>query len=102
MLVLLIAMQGLSSVSAESRTLYGIVYDARTGQPLAAMVTVSSCGYVQSTTTGPGGSWQITFPYGTLGRITFQAAGYIVQTFPIGANVQWYDAGGIISLQPAI
>lgn len=101
MLALLIAMQGLSSVSAQSRTLYGTVYNASTGQPLVAIVTVSSCGYTQSTPTGPSGSWQITFPYGTFGRITFSAAGYIDQTFLISANAQWYDAGGIVSLQPA-
>jgi hypothetical protein len=101
MLALIVAMQEFSFVSAQSRVLYGAVYSASTGQPLAATVTASSCGYTQSTSTGPDGSWQITFPYGIFGRITFSAGGYVNQTFQIGSNAQWFDAGGIVSLSPA-
>jgi hypothetical protein len=43
--------------------------------------------------------WQISYPYGTLGTITFSENGYIPQTFQINLNNQWYDAGGVILLQ---
>jgi hypothetical protein len=101
MLVLIIATQGFSPVNAQSRILYGTVYSESTGRPIAAIVTVSSCGYTQSTSTASDGSWQTTFPYGTSGRITFSAVGYVDRTFQIGSNAQWYDAGGVVSLQPA-
>ena len=99
-LALIVAMQEFSFVSAQSRVLYGTVYGASAGQPLAATVRVSSCGCTQSTSTGPDGSWRIAFPYGILGRITFWAGGYVNQTFQIGSNAQWFDAGGIVSLSP--
>lgn len=101
MLVLITTVQEFSFVSAQSRTLYGTVYGTTTGQPLAATVTVSSCSYTQSTSTGPDGSWQITFPYGTFGKITFSAAGYTAETFQVTSTAEWFYAGGIVSLQPS-
>jgi hypothetical protein len=47
-----------------------------------------------------GGSWQIEYPYGTLGTIRFSAAGYASQTFQLDLNAQWYYSGGVVSLQP--
>jgi len=79
--------------------LYGKVYSATTGQPLSATVTVSKCGYAQSADTAADGSWQLSYPYGWLGTITFSAPGYATETFQMGPNVQWYDGGGVLSLQ---
>ena len=98
-LVLVIAAQGFSTVNAQSRILYGLVYSAATGKPLVATITVSHCGYTQSVSTESNGMWQISYPYGTLGTITFSENGYITQTFQINLNNQWYDAGGVILLQ---
>jgi hypothetical protein len=100
-LVLVIASQGFPFVSAEPRTLYGTVYSASTGGPLAATVTVSRCFNSQTTATAADGSWQLPYPYGTLGTITFLAPGYVSQTFQVDMNAQSYDAGGVVSLQPA-
>ena len=90
----------LPSVSAQSRILYGEVYSASTGRPISATVTVTKCGYAQSATTASDGSWQLPYPYGWFGTITFSSPGYVTETFQIGPNVQWYDAGGVLSLQP--
>jgi len=92
--------QAVPSVNAQSRILYGKVYSASTGQPLSATVTVTKCGYAQSASTTTDGSWQLPYPYGWFGTITFASAGYATQTFQIGQNAQWYDAGGVLSLQP--
>lgn len=98
-LVLIVASQDISFVRAQSRTLYGKVYSVSTGRPIAATVTASTCGYTQSASTGSDGSWQLVFPYGTVGKITISAAGYVAQTFQIDTNAQWFEAGGIVSLR---
>jgi hypothetical protein len=100
-LTLVLTTQEFPLVRAQSRLLYGTVFSASTGQPLSATVTVSGCSYAQSASTGSDGSWQIAFPYGTFGRITFSAPGYVSETFQVGINGQWFDAGGIVSLQPS-
>lgn len=87
-------------VSAQSRTLYGYVYSTSTGKPIDATVTVNQCSYQQTVETSMGGSWQIEYPYGTLGTIRFSAAGYASQTFQLDLNAQWYYSGGVVSLQP--
>jgi hypothetical protein len=92
--------QGFPFVSGQYRILYGAVYSANTGMPLVATVTVTRCGDAQTTTSASDGSWQLSYPYGTLGTITFSAPSYISESFQVGLNAQWYDAGGIISLQP--
>jgi hypothetical protein len=81
--------------------LYGMVYSATTGRPLAATITLSRCFNTQTTSTAPDGSWELSYPYGTLGTITFSALGYVSQSFQINMNAQWYDAGGVVSLQPS-
>ncbi|HUK27632.1 MAG TPA: hypothetical protein VLV31_04345 [Candidatus Acidoferrales bacterium] len=91
----------LQPVSAQSRILYGKVYSAMTGQPISATITITKCGYAQSATTAQDGSWQLPYPYGWFGTITFSSTGYATETFQIGPNVQWYEAGGVLSLQPA-
>jgi len=92
--------QGFPFVSAQSRILYGTVYSATTGKPLDATITVVRCGDAETATTAPDGSWQLPYPYGTLGTITFSAPGYASLIFEISLNAQWYDTGGIVSLQP--
>jgi hypothetical protein len=99
-LVLVAAPQGYPLVSAQSRILYGYVYSAGTGKPIAATVTVSRCLNQQTASTGADGSWELPYPYGTSGTITFSAPGYASQSFQLDLNAQWYDAGGIVSLQP--
>ena len=101
LLVIVISSTGLPFASAQSRMLYGMVYSATTGNPLAATVTVSRCFNAQTTSTTPDGSWQLSYPYGTLGTITFSAPGYASQSFQVNMNAQWYDAGGVVSLQPS-
>jgi hypothetical protein len=86
---------------SQNRMLYGKVYSTSTGQPLAAIVTVTKCGYTQSVMTTSDGSWQLSYPYGWSGSISFSSPGYVTETFQIGLNGQWYDAGGVLSLQPA-
>jgi hypothetical protein len=98
-LAMIAAVQGYPLVSAQSRTLYGYVYSAATGKPIDATVTVSQCFDQQSTVTATDGSWQLSYPYGTVGSITFSAPGYVSQTFQLNVNAQWYYAGGIVSLQ---
>jgi hypothetical protein len=100
-LVVLVVSQGFPFASAQSRMLYGNVYSAGTGKPLTATVTLSRCFNSQTIFTGPDGSWELPYPYGTLGTITFSAPGYVSQSFQINMNVQWYDAGGVVSLQPS-
>ena len=100
-LILVAVSQGYPLVSAQSRTLYGYVYSAATGKPIAATVTVSQCLNQQTATTGADGSWELPYPYGTLGTISFSAPGYASQSFQLEMNAQWYDAGGIVSLQPS-
>ena len=97
-LVIVAALQGYPLVSAQSRTLYGYVYSAATGNPIAATITVSQCFNQQSALTGTNGYWQLPYAYGTLGSITFSAPGYVSQTFQLNVNAQWYYAGGIVSL----
>jgi len=99
--VLIFSSLGLPFANAQSRMLYGMVYSATTGSPLAATITLSRCFDSQTTSTAPDGSWQLPYPYGTLGTITFSAPGYASQSFQININAQWYDAGGIVSLQPS-
>ncbi|MGA2628152.1 MAG: hypothetical protein ABSF63_13955 [Candidatus Bathyarchaeia archaeon] len=100
-LVLVISSTGLPFASAQSRMLYGMVYSATTGGPLAATIKLSRCFNAQTTTTTLDGSWQLSYPYGTLGTITFSAAGYASQSFQVNLNAQWYDAGGVVSLRPS-
>ena len=99
-LTAIIAVSASPLVSAQPRTLYGFVYSASTGKPIAATFTVSQCFNQQSVDTAADGSWQLSFPYGTLGSITFSAPGYASETFALNLNAQWYYSGGIVSLQP--
>jgi hypothetical protein len=99
-LVLVLASQGYPLVSAQSRMLYGYVYSSTTGNPIAATVTVSRCFDQQTATTSTDGAWELPYPYGTLGTITFSAPGYASQSFQVNVNAQWYDSGGVVSLQP--
>jgi hypothetical protein len=99
-LVIVVSTQGFPVVRAQSRMLYGFVYSASTGKPIAANVTVSQCFNQQTTRTASDGSWEISFPYGTWGTVAFSAPGYATETFQLDLNTQWYYAGGIVSLQP--
>ena len=87
-------------VNAQSRMLYGYIYSAASGDPIAATVTVSRCFDQQAVTTNANGSWELSYAYGTLGTITFSAPGYSTETFQLNLNSEWYYAGGIVSLQP--
>jgi hypothetical protein len=100
-LALVVASQSYPLVGAQSRTLYGYVYSAKTGKPIFATVTVSRCFNQQIATTGADGSWELPYPYGTLGTITFSATGYSGQSLQLDMNAQWYYSGGIVSLQPS-
>jgi hypothetical protein len=100
-LTLVFVAQGYPMVSAQSRMLYGYVYSASSGAPIAATVTVSRCFNQQSVTTSANGSWELSYAYGTLGTITFSAPGYSTQTLQLNLNAQWYYSGGVISLVPA-
>ena len=87
--------------STQSRLIYGSIISATTGQPISgALVTVSKCGFSQSTSTESDGSWRLTFPYGEYGKIDFSALGYKTQTYQITYNANWPYAGGTISLTP--
>jgi len=99
-LAIVLSTQGYPFVRAQSRTLYGFVYSASTGEPIAANVTVSQCFNQQTVATANDGSWELSFPYGTLGAVTFSAPGYVSQSFQLDLNSQWYYSGGIVSLQP--
>jgi hypothetical protein len=87
--------------SAQSRMFYGFVYSASNGKPIAATVTLSRCFNQQTASTNADGSWELPYPYGALGTITFSAPGFATQSFQIEMNAQWYDSGGIVSLQPS-
>ncbi len=100
-LAVLVSSQAVPLANAQSRILYGTVYSASTGKPIAATVTLSRCFNTQTALTGSDGAWELSYPYGVLGTITFSAPGYVTQTFQINMNVQWYDAGGVVSLQPS-
>ena len=100
-LVLMLVPQSVFSQAAQSRLFYGTVYSANTGRALLATVTAASCSYTQSTASGSDGSWQLSYPYGSVGRITFSAPGYEAQTFEITSNSQWFYSGGIVSLRTA-
>lgn len=97
-LTLVLVVQGYPLVGAQPRMLYGYVYSARTGDPIAATVTVSRCFNQQSVTTAADGSWKLSYAYGTLGTITFSAPGYETQSFQLNLNAQWYYSGGVVSL----
>ena len=99
-LLFVAASSGYPLVSAQSRVLYGYVYSATTGRPIAATVTVSQCLNQQAVATGVDGTWELSYPYGTTGTITFSAPGYLSQSFQLDMNPQWYYAGGVVSLQP--
>ena len=87
--------------STQSRSIYGSVISTISGRPIAgAMVTVNNCGSSQSTSTGSDGSWQLTFPYGTDGTLSFSASGYKTQAYEITINANWVYAGGTVSLTP--
>ena len=87
--------------STQSRLIYGSVISTITGRSIAgALVTISSCGSSQSTSTGSDGSWQLTFPYGIAGMLSFSAPGYKTQTYEITINANWVYAGGTVSLSP--
>jgi hypothetical protein len=100
-LILILVAQGYPMVNAQSRMLYGYVYSATTGKPIAATVTVSRCSNQQTVTTGADGSWELSYAYGTLGTISFSAPGYSTQSLELNMNAQWYYSGGVVSLQPA-
>ena len=87
--------------STQSRSIFGSVISTISGRPIAgAIVTVNNCGSSQSTSTGPDGSWQLTFPYETYGTLTFSASGYRTQTYEVTYNANLVYAGGIVSLTP--
>ena len=72
-----------------------------TGQPIPGVtVSAASCSYMQTATTGADGSWQMTFPYGSYGKLTFSAAGYADRSYEITLKAEWVYSGGVISLQP--
>jgi len=98
-LTLVFMSQGFSFASAQARVVYGVVYSASTGQPIVATVTVTGCGYAQAVSTLSDGSWRMTLTRGGSGRIMFSAEGYESQSFQIGLNGQWFDAGGVVSLR---
>jgi hypothetical protein len=76
------------------------VLSASTGQPiLGVVVSAASCSYAQTATTGADGSWQLTFPYGMFGKLTFSASGYAAKSFEITLSADWEYSGGAISLQ---
>ena len=100
LLIFVVVSQGYPLVTAQSRLLYGHVYSAATGKPIDATVTVSQCFNQQTAATAADGSWELSYPYGTLGTVTFSAPGYASQTFPLDLNAQWYYSGGVILLQP--
>jgi len=100
-LILILVAQGCPMVGAQSRMLYGYVYSAATGKPIAATITVRQCSNQQAVTTGADGSWELSYAYGTLGTITFSANGYSTQSLQLNMNAQWYYSGGVVSLQPA-
>jgi len=90
-----------NAYSTQSRMMYGSVIGGNTGRPISgAVVTVSRCGFSQSTTTGSDGSWQLTFPYGEYGTLDFSASGYKTQTYEVTYNANLVYAGGTISLLP--
>jgi hypothetical protein len=96
----LIAPQNVFS-STQSRLIYGSVISAVSGRPIAgAAVTANNCAVSQSTLTGSDGSWQLSFPAGTYGTLSFSASGYRTQTYEITYNANLVYAGGIVSLTP--
>jgi len=99
--MLVLTTQEFSFVNAQSRMAYGAVYSASTGRPIEATVTVSSCGNTQTTSTRSDGSWQMAVTGGSPAKIIFSAVGYQTQTFQVGSNAQWFDAGGVVSLYPS-
>lgn len=87
--------------STQSRLIFGSVISAINGRPIAgATVTVNNCAFSQSVLTGFDGSWQLTFPEGTYGTLSFSASGYRTQTYEITYNANLVYAGGIVSLTP--
>jgi hypothetical protein len=87
--------------STQSRLIYGSVISAISGRPIAgAAVTVNNCATSQSTATGSDGSWQLNFPEGTYGTLSFAAPGYRTQTYELTYNANLVYAGGIVSLTP--
>ena len=87
--------------SSQSRLIYGSVISAINGRPIAgAAVTVNNCATSQSTLTGSDGSWQLNFPEGTYGTLSFSAPGYRAQTYEVTYNANSVYAGGIVSLTP--
>jgi len=99
-LTLAVAFQSYPLANAQSRLLYGYVYSAATGKPIDAIVTISQCFNQQTVLTSADGSWELSYPYGTVGSVTFSATGYASQTFPLYQTAQWYYSGGVILLQP--
>ena len=87
--------------STQSRLIYGSVFSAMSGRPIVgAAVTVNNCAFSQSVLTGSDGSWQLTFPEGTYGTLSFSASGYRTQTYEVTYNANLVYAGGIVSLTP--
>jgi len=90
-----------SVFSSQSRVIFGSVISANSGRPIVgAAVTVNNCAFSQSTLTGSDGLWQLTFPEGTYGTLSFSASGYRTQTYEITYNANLVYAGGIVSLTP--
>ena len=99
-LLLVLVSQTYPLATAQSRMLYGFVYSATTGKPLAATIVVSRCFNQQTVITNANGLWMLFYAPGTLGTITFSAPGYATQTLQLNLNAEWYYSGGIISLTP--
>ena len=98
---MLIVPQSALASTQPTRTLYGSVLSSSTGQPiLGVTVSAASCSYARTAMTGAEGFWQLTFPYGSYGKLTFSAVGYADRSFEITLNADWIYSGGVISLQP--
>ncbi len=90
----------LAATQTQTRLMYGFVYSAANGRPLAGVtVTASTCNYAQSAVTASDGSWQITYPTDKVGTLTFSGNGFETQSFQIELNANWSYAGGVVSLQ---
>jgi len=101
MVIGLVAPQNVFS-STQSRLIFGSVISAVSGRPIAgAAVTVNNCAVNVSTITGADGSWQLNFPEGTYGTLSFSASGYKTQDYQVTYNANLVYAGGIVSLTPS-
>ena len=87
--------------TSQSRLMYGSVISTVTGQPIVGvLVATHNCGFSDTAYTGSDGTWQLNFPYGTYGTLSFSASGYKTRTYQITYNANWIYAGGTVSLSP--